>query len=242
MKYIYYWIRFKLRKFLRESGRKIDEWQGGNWERSNWKKLESDLILRGNKEQRDRKQKKHRGKKSWKKNFFFFFFWCRNPGDFLFFFLNINYEEDFRQHCEELREEGANLTKVLVPRWSHCMLINKSLVCCGYPIWKLAANLSLNRLWEIPLDESGGLLLLALLSIPNLITCKFQSGLRNGSNAYCSKYSKIILAQHNKEYKPSLAICRELVPRFSHPTPPCWGIPKSMNFQVPYIKWHSICI
>lgn len=208
MKYIYYWIRFKLRKFLRESGRKIDEWQGGNWECSNWKKLESNLILRGNKEQRGRKQKKHRGKESWKQRFLswkLFFFLVSKPRRlFLFFFLNMNYEEDFSQHCEELREEGDNLTKVFVPRWSHCMLINKNLVCCGYPIWELATNLSLNRLWEIPLDESGRLLLLALFSIPNLITCKFQSGLRNGSNPYCSKYSKKILAQHNKEYSHPL--------------------------------------
>lgn len=154
-----------------------------------------------------RKQKKHRGKESCKQCFLswrLFFSWCRNPGDFFFFFFNTYYEEDFSQHCEELREEGDDLTKVFVPRWSHCMLINKNLVCCGYPIWELATNLSLNRLWEIPLDESGRLLLLALLSIPNLITCKFQSGLRNGSKAYCSKYSRRILAQHNKEYSHPL--------------------------------------
>lgn len=101
-----------------------------------------------------------------------------------FFFFNMNYIEHFSQHYEELRETGDNLTKVFVPRWSHCMLTNKNLVCCGYPIGELTANLTLNGLWEIPLGESGQLLLLALLPIPNLITCKFQSDLRNGSKTY----------------------------------------------------------
>lgn len=135
----------------------------------------SDLILKGNKQKLGRKQEKHRGKESWKQPFLS---WS------LFFFFNMNYIEHFSQHYEELRETGDNLTKVFVPRWSHCMLTNKNLVCCGYPIGELTANLTLNGLWEIPLGESGQLLLLALLPIPNLITCKFQSDLRNGSKTY----------------------------------------------------------
>lgn len=61
----------------------------------------------------------------------------------------------------------------------------------------------------IPLDKSGQLLLLALLSIPNLITCKFKSDLRNGSKAYLKKCSKRILPLHQREYtyfKPTLQI------------------------------------
>lgn len=47
---------------------------------------------------------------------------------------------------EELEESEDNLTKVFVSRLSHCMIINKNLVCCAYSIAELATDLTLNRL------------------------------------------------------------------------------------------------
>lgn len=171
VKYICYWIIFKLRKYLRESGRRIDERKGRNWECSNWKTqcgiwfdIEGKLtkILA-------RKQEKHRGQKSWKSSFL----------SWRHFFFYMKYIEYFS--AEELKEAKDNLTKIFVHRWSQHMLITQNLMCSGYPI-ELAPNLTLNRLWVIPLDKSDQLL---LISHPNFITsCKFKPDLKSGTKAY----------------------------------------------------------
>lgn len=95
------------------------------------------MILRGNKETKGAGNRRNTEGKKVVNNVFSvedFFFPGVETQETFFFFFNTYYEEDFSQHCEELREEGDDLTKVFVPRWSHCMLINKNLVCCGYPI------------------------------------------------------------------------------------------------------------
>lgn len=56
----------------------------------------------------------------------------------------MKYIEHF--HTKELEEAEDNLTEVFVSRWSHCMLINKNVVCGAYSIAELATNLTLNRL------------------------------------------------------------------------------------------------
>ena len=96
----------------------------------------SDLILKGNKQKKWAGSRRNTEGKKVENNLF-------SVEDCFF---NMNYIEHFSQHYEELRETGDNLTKVFVPRWSHCMLTNKNLVYCGYPTGELAANLTLNGL------------------------------------------------------------------------------------------------
>lgn len=97
------------------------------------------------------------------------------------FFTWINYTAHFGQHYKELREAGDNLTTIFALRWSHCMLRKKNLVCYV----RIANRRISHKSYTPALSNSPRRIRpAASLLILNLITCKFQSDLRNGSRAY----------------------------------------------------------